>query len=135
MDRRELLAKYPVAYLVVTKHSAKGRSHWYGVQAVIDKRDFAWASPVEWRMRERRDGKVFAEGRLKGELITLHRAVALRHLGPRPSPNHVCEHLNGDLLDCQSENLKWSLRGETEFHKRKRHEEYEAELASLTDGL
>lgn len=80
--------------------------------ALIDKRDTAWAQSIAWEAHPRFDGRSVARER-KGARRYLHLLVAQRRLGARPSPGHVCEHLNGDLLDCRADNLKWSLKEKT----------------------
>jgi hypothetical protein len=86
------------------------------IQAMVLRSDADLACSAKWTLARRMDGKVVAR-EAGGKRRYLHLLVAERHHGPRPSPDHVCEHLNGDLLDCRPDNLKWSLRGETEFHR------------------
>lgn len=87
--------------------------------AVVDAADADFAHSVNWSLGRRFDGKPVARENV-GARRYLHIMIATRRHGPRPSPEHVCEHLNGDLLDCRAGNLRWSLKGETEFHKARR---------------
>lgn len=38
----------------------------------------------------------------------LHHAVMKRKGAPRPSPSHIIDHLDGDGLNCQRDNLVWA---------------------------
>ncbi len=39
--------------------------------------------------------------------ISVHLLVITTFVGPRPHPYMQCRHLNGDIVDCRSTNLKW----------------------------
>lgn len=36
-----------------------------------------------------------------------HLLVAKAWLGPKPGPDYVLDHINGNILDCRVENLQW----------------------------
>lgn len=42
----------------------------------------------------------------------VHAAVLAAFVGPKPSNNHCCRHLNGDSLDNRLENLAWGTFAE-----------------------
>ena len=37
----------------------------------------------------------------------VHRLVLEAHIGPRPTPKHVCRHLDGNKLNNKLSNLRW----------------------------
>lgn len=44
--------------------------------------------------------------------VAVHKLVAERHLGPRPTPAHEVRHLDGDKLHRHADNLAWGTRAE-----------------------
>lgn len=52
--------------------------------------------------------------------LAVHRLVAREFLGPRPSPEHVVRHLNGDKTDNRAVNLAWGTAKENSMD-RERH--------------
>jgi hypothetical protein len=42
----------------------------------------------------------------------VHLLVAKTFLGPKPTPLHECDHINGDPSDNRAENLEWVTREE-----------------------
>jgi hypothetical protein len=76
---------------------------------MVDRIDGPLARELRLGLQTRFDGlKVARE--VCGQRRYLHLLIAERSHGPRPSPDHVCEHLNGDLLDCRRANLRWTWR-------------------------
>lgn len=52
--------------------------------------------------------------------VMVHTAVLEAFVGPRPSANHCCRHLNGNSCDNRLENLAWGTFAENTAD-RKRH--------------
>lgn len=48
----------------------------------------------------------------------VHHLVLEAFVGPKPSPNYECAHLNGDILNNRIDNLKWVTHKENENHKK-----------------
>lgn len=104
MDRKELLSAYgilPVGHKTV---------------ALIDIEDMPAATRSAWKLKTNRYRPIaWTKCERTGKVYYLHHSVCARAHGPRPSPEHVCEALNGDSLDCRSKNLRWVLKNETTY--------------------
>jgi hypothetical protein len=51
--------------------------------------------------------------------VKVHKLVLLAFHGPRPSPNHVGAHGNGNAFDNCEENLRWATYEENEADKQR----------------
>lgn len=51
--------------------------------------------------------------------LQVHIIVAEAFLGPRPSDNYTCNHINGNMLDNRVTNLEWITRAENTQHATK----------------
>lgn len=49
---------------------------------------------------------------------SVHQAVCEAFHGPRPTPAHEVNHINGERLDNRPENLEWVTRKENSQHKK-----------------
>lgn len=47
---------------------------------------------------------------------SVHTLVALAFIGPRPSPRHSVNHLNGNKADNRVENLEWATNRQQQLH-------------------
>lgn len=107
--RKEILANY--AFIAIGAGD---------LLAMIDRRDATWARKIKFGVHWRTVDKAPSAREQKGKRQYLRVMVAERYFGPRPSPAHVCRHLNGDTLDCRSENLAWVEKTSPFWQKRAR---------------
>lgn len=109
MNRKELLAAYGI--LPVGRKTI----------ALIDIVDLPAATRSEWKLKANKYRPIaWATDTRTGKIYYLHHSVCARAHGPRPSLEHVCEAINGDSLDCRSDNLRWVLKTETAFRRARR---------------
>lgn len=108
MNRQELLRAYGL--IPVGKHTV----------AIVDAVDAKDALRFEWRLKKSKFRPVAFHRNVNGKVYYMHHAVCTEAHGPRPSPEHVCEALNGDTLDCRRENLQWVLKADTGYRRAKR---------------
>lgn len=96
--------------------------NWLACVVMVDARDYGWLAPLKWYRHTSGGGPWYVARAVapNGVRVLMHRLIASRHFGPCPSPQHVCEHLNGDTLDNRACNLKWSLRMQTTYQVAKR---------------
>jgi hypothetical protein len=47
---------------------------------------------------------------------SVHTLVAMAFVGPRPSPRHSVNHVNGDKADNRAENLEWATNRQQQLH-------------------
>lgn len=84
----------------------------YPCTALVEARDHV-AIKYRWIGHRRRDK--WAARRFDGQRwVTLHRWIAERAYGA-PPPDHVCQAINGDYLDCRRSNLRWAPKIEVRF--------------------
>lgn len=114
MTRKELLRAYGI--IPVGKRTV----------AIVDAIDAPQALRFEWRLKAHKFRPTAYTRDSNGKVFYLHYSVCTEQNGPRPSPDHVCEAINGDSLDCRRENLRWSLKSETGYQKAKRLGDAEA---------
>ena len=90
-----------------------------GTFAIVDRIDWEWAKEFTWgkKKSQRTTGhryEVYAYRTvwLNGVHFSeyLHVEITKRIYGPRPSPKHVADHLNGNRLDCRRMNLQWKTK-------------------------
>lgn len=108
MNRKELLSAYGI--VPVGKRTV----------AMVDAVDAPIVFKFEWRLKSSKFRPTAYTRDANGRVFYLHHCVCAEANGPRPSPDHVCEALNGDSLDCRRENLRWALRDETGYRRAKR---------------
>lgn len=48
--------------------------------------------------------------------FTVHKLVLLAFTGPKPSPSHEANHIDGDTLNNRPENLEWVTSSENKLH-------------------
>jgi hypothetical protein len=85
------------------------------VEALVDEEDYLFFTRWFWLPRERkkklylaRSSGVYNCGRLYVVSVYLHIEILTRAEGPPPTRNRViCDHLNGNSLDCRRQNLRW----------------------------
>jgi hypothetical protein len=85
------------------------------VEALVDEEDYLFFGRWMWLPRERkkkiylaRSSGVYNGGRQYVASVYLHVEILTRAEGPPPTRDRViCDHLNGDSLDCRRQNLRW----------------------------
>jgi hypothetical protein len=86
------------------------------VEALVDEDDYLFFSRWLWLPRERRkkvylarsSGVYNGSGRLYVVSIYLHVEILTRAKGPPPTrTRNICDHINGNSLDCRRQNLRW----------------------------
>lgn len=85
--------------------------------ALVDRIDYQWLSQWKWSPKFSRGGRKFYLRRnvqvgprkfRTQKTLFLHTAVIQRMGLKRPSPEHsLCEHKDGDSLNCTRDNLCW----------------------------
>ncbi len=111
LSRRYILRKF--AFLSVGRRG-------YDVLVMIDRADVGLVRKGKWHLTTQTGGAVAPRARIDGRWVMLRHLVAEKHYGARPSPDHVCEHLNGDLLDCRADNISWTVKGQTVWAQKQR---------------
>lgn len=121
-SRREILRRWAIIPL-----RTKGGRY---LLAVVDRIDYPLALQYQWKVHYDRYSKPSARtycGKTQRWLY-LRRLIAENAFGPCPGEGYVCENLDGDLLDCQRGNLKWSKRNFTEWRLQDRKDKRAARM-------
>lgn len=107
---------------------------------ILDYQDWLWARELlwchtfgsgkrdHWFKSQKSPEKIYARrsvrepgwtdsGRARYGNQWLHREICRRKEGEPPSPEHVCDHLDGDSLNCRRENLTWATLSENAKNK------------------
>jgi hypothetical protein len=87
------------------------------VEALVDEEDYFFFSRWMWLPRERNRKIYLARasgvygvngGRQYVVSIYLHVEILTRAEGPPPTRDRIiCDHINGNSLDCRRQNLRW----------------------------
>lgn len=91
--------------------------------AVVDWDDYAWAVQWVWSwVFDKRGRKRYARRntRVGGRQVSLwlHKEITRRAHGAPPSDAHeIADHIDGDSLRCQRENLRWATRSENNSNR------------------
>lgn len=64
---------------------------------------------------------------------TVHTLVAEAFIGPRPTPKHTVNHINGEKVDNRSENLEWATTRQQQNHAAGLGLKRRTEFQRLTD--
>lgn len=86
-----------------------------GFFAKVDDEDFHRVASHSWcvlDLRRRRNGLLYAQSRIGGKIIYLHRFVTAA------KPGTEVDHKNGDGLDCRKRNLRVVTRLENSRNRR-----------------
>lgn len=95
-----------------------------GFTVLLDDEDFAAVSKYSWWTLETQDGKKYAQTRIDGKHIYLHRFIM------KAPPKTFVDHRNGNTLDCRKENMRFASRSQNaanakkHLHSRKLHSLY-----------
>ena len=49
------------------------------------------------------------DGKGRVETVSVADVVLETFVGPRPSPDHIPRHKDGDFRNCRADNLEWTL--------------------------
>ena len=95
------------------------------LRALIDEEDFVWAQQWLWTSTPNSTRSKFYATRNTREAGTrrqikvyLHKEVLRRFEPEPPTPQHtICDHKNGDSLDCRRANLRWATPSENGLNR------------------
>ncbi len=87
--------------------------------ALVDARYAKQLAKYRWAFHVRGDGAVSPRAFIDDKWVFMRRWVAHEEYGAPPA-QYVAEHLNGDLMDCRAENIKWSYKKNTVYQREKR---------------
>lgn len=91
----------------------------WGVVAAVSRIDAGIAAAYQWSRHVNSSGNVSPVTMINRKRVFLRRLICANAHGPAPSEDYVVEHINGDTLDCQRDNLRWVHKTQTRYAKHK----------------
>jgi hypothetical protein len=96
-------------------------------EAIVDADDYAFLTQWRWHYSRSRGGNIYAKRSTRRGSLYMHRVILERAAGPAPSPEHTCDHINGDPLNNRRSNLRWATKSEQEANKPKKRRNFAIE--------